>query len=361
MKRILHVRQSKGLYGADRAMLALARATKPPLLPLVASVARPGSSEALCAEAGRLGIEAFRFDTYSRADWRGALRLAREIRARDVSLIHAHDFKTLALAVIAGLVSRVPIVATFHGDTSSAAIVAAYEAFARALGNLTAGVAAVSEPLFRTLQRWVRAAPVVYIPNGLPEVEPIDHREQLRARESLGLPPDAQVMAVIGRLSSEKGHAVLVAALRRMPIPPMVLVAGDGPLRPELEKAAKSLPIKLLGYVDEARFVYAAADAVVIPSRTEGVPLVGLEAMLLGRPVIASAVGELPYMLDGGAGVTVPPNDSAALASAMADLLRSAHAREQIAARARARARQRYSAETMAGAYAQSLYGPALA
>jgi len=281
--------------------------------------------------------------------------VARVARERNVGLLHAHDFKALFLAVVAGVLARIPVVATFHGDTRGSAALRLYELVARVLGNFTRGVAAVSRALERSLRRWVRSAPVAFVPNGLPEAPPIDPAERCAARERLGVPQDAFCIAVIGRLAPEKGHRVLFEAVRGMRA--TLLIAGDGPLRDSLGEAARDLDARFLGYVEEARAVFAAADVVALPSLTEGLPLAALEALALGRCVVASAVGELPELLSGGAGILVPPGDPAALTRALLGA-RDPVARAPIEQEAIARARS-YGVAAMAGAYV-SLYGRAL-
>ncbi len=144
---VLHLRQGTGLYGADRAVLALAAAT-------------PAPTDALGEETRRRGLRAARFESAVRFDLACARAVARAARAEGVQLLHAHDFKSLFIAVAAGAMARVPAVATYHGDTASTWQVRGYEAFSRALGNLTRGVAGVSRSLEEQLKRWVRLAPV---------------------------------------------------------------------------------------------------------------------------------------------------------------------------------------------------------
>ena len=268
----------------------------------------------------------------------------------EVRLVHAHDFKALFVALVAGL----PVIATFHGDTGSTLAVRLYEAVGRVLANFTRGVAAVSRALEARLRRWVRRAPVAFVPNGIAQPPPITAAERAAARERFRV--GSFCVAVAGRLSPEKGHRVLLEALRgRRDV--TLLIAGDGPLRAELERMA-SCDARFLGFVAEMRAVFAAADAVVLPSLTEGLPLAALEAMSLGRCVIASAVGELPELLGGGAGVLVPPDDPEALSGAIDRVKNGEVCAADVQGMAVERA-GRYGVAAMASSYA-SLYGRAL-
>jgi glycosyltransferase involved in cell wall biosynthesis len=352
---VLHLRQGTALYGADRAVLALSASTPEPYCAIVGAIGRPGTPDALAEEARRRGLSALRFDSASRFDLRCARAVARTAREKGVRLLHAHDFKSLFVAVIAGILARVPVVATFHGETRSSSVVRLYEIVARILGNFTRGVAVVSRALERKLRRWVRAAPVCFVPNGLDRVEPIGEAERGAARVRLAVPAGAYCIAIVGRLAPEKGHRILFEAARGLDV--TLLVAGDGPLDSALRQAAGGLDVRFLGYLEDARAVFGAADVVALPSLTEGLPLAALEALALGRCVVASAVGELPELLAGGAGVLVPAGDVGALRSAL-QTLREPAARAAIRETALGRARA-YEVAAMAGAYV-SLYGRAL-
>lgn len=134
----------------------------------------------------------------------------------------------------------------------------------------------------------------------------------------------------VGRLSSEKGHRGLLEAFgmvrQRIPGARLDLV-GDGPLRGEVEALAGQLGISgaviFHGALSEAETLaqIAAADILVLPSFMEGLPLVIMEAMALGKPVIASGVAGIPELVrDGANGILVPPSHWAALGEAMAAL-----------------------------------------
>lgn len=135
----------------------------------------------------------------------------------------------------------------------------------------------------------------------------------------------------LGRLHPVKGYDVLIAALARLdaggftpPVPIEVEIAGDGRARVALEAEATAAgvrPLRFVGY-SEPRAFLTSHHLYVQPSRSEGLCIAAHEAMQAGLPVLASAVGELPYsIVDGITGRTVPPADPEALANALAELL----------------------------------------
>jgi glycosyltransferase involved in cell wall biosynthesis len=358
---ILHLRSTRGLYGAERALLTLAARTPAPFSPCVVSIVRRGLDHALADAAESMGLEALRLDSDSRTDAPLARAVAAEVFRRGVRLLHAHDFKALGIGLLAAGLTGVPLVATYHGDTGASLKLMAYEGVGRLLGNFARGVAAVSRPLAARLQRWVPGKPVVHIPNGIVLPPPPSAAEREAARMRFGLSPGESTLAVVGRLSPEKGHAVLFEALRTLARPPTLLIAGEGPLRSSLERGARGLPVHFLGYLDDTRPVLAASDAVVMPSLTEGLPLTALEALAAGRWLIASRMGELPELLQGGAGALVPAKDVRALAAALQQVREDPTLSQRAAELGPSRVRAHYSGEAMARAYAERLYSPCLA
>src|SRR5438128_2063823 len=350
--RVAHLIYGLGLGGLEQLVVNLAaRSRSRGLDSSILALGHDGPVRALARERG-VDVELLPVDGMSLG---ALLGIRRALEQRNASLLHAHDLGPWLNAVAVRAVRpKTRVLATFHGDTRATAAVRLYELVARILGNFTRGVAAVSRALERRLRLWVRIAPVAFVPNGLPQSAPISEVERRTARAKFGL-RDTYCIALIGRLAPEKGHRVLFESARAMGA--TLLVAGDGPLRDELREAAQGLDVRFLGYLEDAREVFAAADVIAIPSLTEGLPLTALEALALGRCVIASAVGELPELLAGGAGVLVPPGNAAALSEALQSARDEAY-RAEIEEKARARAR-RCGVAAMAGAYA-SLYGRAL-
>ena len=151
----------------------------------------------------------------------------------------------------------------------------------------------------------------------------------------------------VGRLVEKKGLAVLLEALRSVPVGWSLDVVGDGPLRAGLEARAAGLPVRFLGQLtkDDLARAYAGCDLLVAPSvpaasgDQDGLPVALLEAMSAGCPVVASRIAGIDEaVVDGETGLLVPPGDAAALAAALSRLLGDPDLRDRLGAAASARA-----------------------
>ncbi|WP_448640853.1 glycosyltransferase family 4 protein [Geodermatophilus sp. URMC 63] len=219
---------------------------------------------------------------------------------------------------------------------------------------------AVSEALRRTYERiGVPPERFTTVLNGIAPVRVRTQRPS--AREVLGLDPRQPVVMTVGRLTHMKGQCHLVDAVPDLVarFPDLaVVVLGDGPLREALAKQASGLGVadvvRFAGHRPDARLLLAAADVFVLPSRHEGLPLVVLEAMEAGLPVVATRViGSSEAVDDGVTGVLVPPARPAALGAAIGDLLADPGLRRRQGAAGRQRyltcfGRERMAAETLA-------------
>jgi glycosyltransferase involved in cell wall biosynthesis len=184
---------------------------------------------------------------------------------------------------------------------------------------------AVSEGLRRTYSRiGVPSDRITTVVNGVAPL--LDRIGRDAARAALGLDPRQPVVITVGRLTHMKGQWHLVDAvpglLAGTPDLAVVLI-GDGPLRDALEKRAAGLgvggAVRFPGHRGDARQLLAAADVFVLPSRHEGMPLVVLEAMEAGLPVVGTRViGTEEVVEDGVTGALVRPGDPADLEAALA-------------------------------------------
>ncbi len=170
------------------------------------------------------------------------------------------------------------------------------------------------------------------------------------ARDSLGAPPGAPLLVAAGRLHEQKRFDVLLeafAAVRRGAPAARLAVVGTGSLRGELEARAAALGVAdgvlFAGFRADVPDVLAAADVFVLSSDDEGLPMVVIEAMAAGRPVVATRVGAVEDLVeDGVTGCIVPRRDPTALAEALSGLLRDAAAARAMGEAGRARVRERY-------------------
>ena len=225
----------------------------------------------------------------------------------------------------------------------------------RALMRRVGAHVAVGERAARRVEGFVGlpAGSVRTIHNGIPEGAPAEARE-------LAPPP---VVGTLTRVDRHKGLDVLVEALRELPHAHGVVV-GEGPELEALRELGRSrgLGERLVarGFDPDPRGVLASFDVFVLPSRSESFPLSILEAMLAGRPVVASDVGSVPEaVLDGETGLLVPPGDAAALADALRRLLDDPELRRRMGERGRTIVRERFTAARMARDY-ERLYAEVL-
>jgi glycosyltransferase involved in cell wall biosynthesis len=150
-------------------------------------------------------------------------------------------------------------------------------------------------------------------------------------RDRLALSADARVILCVGRLSSEKGQADLLAALRllrrdRPQLAIKLILVGDGIERPTLERAAAAPDLAsaviFAGHSSNVWPYFSLADVLALPSHSEGSPNALLEAMAAGVPIVACKVGGVPETVeDGSSALLVPPSNPAAMASALARVL----------------------------------------
>jgi glycosyltransferase involved in cell wall biosynthesis len=303
-------------------------------------------------------VELFRLDrplSPTLARW-----LTATLRRHRVTLAHSHEFTMAVYGAWAARQAGIPHLFTMHGSRYYARRLRRRVAMRMAV-ELSGSVVAVSQGLKRDLSRdlLMRASRIVTIPNGAH----LTRVAQSSLRAELKLATGDQLAVAIGSLYPVKGHRFLLEALALLTerYPRLhVAIAGRGELEASLRARARDLHVDerfhLLGLRSDIGNLLAAADVFVLPSLSEGVPLALLEAMLAERPIVATAVGDVPTVLMGGcAGVLVPPGEAAALASGLADLLADPAQAGRLSAAAAARAAEAYTVDNMLERYV-SLY-----
>jgi glycosyltransferase involved in cell wall biosynthesis len=273
------------------------------------------------------GIPAFTIDT--RLPWSpdAARQLHQFLRRNRVDLLVTHGYKSDAVGFLMRRWTRMPQIAYVRGFTAETWRVRRYEDLDRWL--LRRGfnrILCVSETTCRKLVEYGVAPERVMAVHNAVEVPASIEPASLRAE--FGIPEHAPLLVAAGRLSAEKGHRFLVEALAKLKHTPEphAVVLGEGREREPLNKLARILGIEsrlhFAGFRRDVLACLRAADVVVNPSLTEGLPNVVLEAQSLSVPVVATNVGGVSEILDGGrTGWLVAPNDPEALAAAIRDAL----------------------------------------
>ncbi len=283
-------------------------------------------------------------------------RVFRLIRRERVVLVHTHTSKAGFVGRLAAWLARVPlIVHTPHGHVFygyyGPALTGVFVALERFAARLTDRIVVLTERgVEEHLARGIgRREQFSVIPSGV-DLDAV-RRNALSyeaERGRLGVDAETRLIVGLGRLVPVKGFQVLVKALPLiLAVVPStrLLLVGDGSLREDLLAAARALGVgdrlELAGaQFDPAPFL-AAADLVVVPSLNEGMGRVLVEAMALGRPVVATRVGGIPAVVaDGETGTLVPPDDPPALARAVSDLLGAPALRQRMGEAGRRRAEQ---------------------
>lgn len=293
-----------------------------------------------------------------------AVWLARAVAraARPYELLYANSPKSFLVAALAGAMARRPVVwhlrdildhRHFSAANVRVVVAAANQRAVRVVANSRA-----------TADAFVAAggkrALVTVVHNGI-DPAPFDALGPDSCREvraALGISPGAYVVGCFSRLHPWKGQTVLLDAVERMPAVHALVVggalfAGEAPYEAEL-RARAGLPslagrVHLLGARDDVPRLLVACDVVVHPSvLAEPFGRVLVEAMLAGRPVVATAGGGVPEVVtDGETGVLVPPGDARALGDALDGLRRDPIRGAALARRASVHARQRFSRDAM--------------
>jgi glycosyltransferase involved in cell wall biosynthesis len=225
----------------------------------------------------------------------------------------------------------------------------------------------VSDQIARSVERVYRIRCGTVIPNCIP-VERFgeDPAERVRWRKRHGFSSDVVLLTSVGRLEVQKDPLTLVRAFAAVSDPRVhLLMLGDGALRQRVMDLVRSLQlddrVHLFGKRDDVAQCLAASDVFVLSSRWEGNPLAVMEAMASGLPVVGTAVGGVPELVESGQhGILVPPGEPAELARAMLLLCRNPETRASMGAAARERSGRQFGLPRMVEAY-DALYRTAIA
>jgi len=350
--RVLHLASGREWRGGERQVWFLARALAEH--PVDQALLTSRGSE-LARRVRTAGVRVIEVDWDLGLDPRALYGIICERRASP-ALVHAHDGHALRLALWSG---ANPVVATRR---------VVFPVRPGGTWTKVSRVIAISRAVEAALVRGgVARDRISVIPDGIP-VREIAAATPSHVRAGQHWPPDAPLVACIAALTPEKGHHTLINAAAllaaRMPEVRWAL-AGDGPQRARLEQHAAEAGltgrIAFLGHIDYVDQLIAEASVIASAATSEGLGSTLLDAMALGRPIVATAVGGVPELLASGSGALVPNGDAPALAREIARVLGDSAVATAMAAAGR-RAVEAYDvggmAERTIGVYRSALINP---
>lgn len=266
-----------------------------------------------------------------RAEARAAARI---VTATGSKLLHTHGYHGEIVGWMAAKHAGVPVVATAHGYLDRDFKERLYGKVDRWVMRRMDATIAVSRGVESVLlDGGHRRDRLVVIRNGMPA--PRRQLDRAAARAQLGVTGDGPVVGWIGRLSVEKGADLFVQAMAATDPSVRAVLVGDGAARGAIERLTAGTPrIVLAGQHADAARLLAAFDVLAISSRTEGTPMVVLEAVNARVPIVSFRVGGIPDVITEESGWLVPALDTAALARALGEALASPSERARRTARA---------------------------
>ncbi len=356
--RVMYVVDHLKIGGAQTHLVQLlSRLDRRRFHPMVCALKAQGD---LCRTVEAMGVPIFDGGLgRSLMGWGGArvlARLTRLLRRERIDIAHAYLFHPNVLTPIAGRLARVPVVVA--SKRSLDRYPARLPRWACQLGNKLADRIMVNA---EAIGRFVAAeercprAKMVLIPNGVRE-EALAPRADGRAkRREIGVPAEVPVVGAVSRLAWKKAIRHLVQAVPRLleaAPEARVVIAGDGPLQAELEAEAGALGVRdrvlFLGSRDDTIELMATFDVFVLPSVVEGMSNALLEAMAVGRPVVATDVGgNAEVVVDGETGFLVPAAAPDQLAGAILKLIEAPEMAAEMGAAGRRRVIERYRVDVM--------------
>lgn len=363
---VVHLTASAGFGGPERQILGLAAALPDGFRTTIASFREGGRCRDFLGRAAGAEFAAVELTNDTPRLAAGVREITELLSDADVVL--CHGYKAALLGRPAARRARVPAVAVSRGWTWENWKVRAYTLADQLHLRCMDHVVCVSEGQARKVRRAGVPPNRVSVIRNSARLSAFAGDPDPAARGKLlaYFPAGADVRRVIvaaGRFSPEKGFDVLLdaaaLALRADPHAGLV-VFGDGDLRPHLEAQISRLHladrVRLPGFIADLDILLPAADIVALPSHSEGLPNVLLEAAAAGVPVVATRVGGVPEVVaDGKTGLLVPPAVPAALAVALGDMLADEARRRGFGAAGRRKMHAEFTFAAQATAYAELL------
>jgi glycosyltransferase involved in cell wall biosynthesis len=342
-KKIMHLIATNFHGGPEKQIVEhLKRLNSDLYQGILASYFERGNPNKTLEQAEIRGLKAFGIPISGRFDIRALLKIIGLLRQERVDLLCTHGYRSTVMGWWAGRRVGIPVVAFSRGYTAENPKVAFYEWLDRMFLKRVNGIIFVSEGQRKQLEGFGITGRRSWVVHNAVAADSL--RDTLSGGlrkeilERLGIPNAAEMVVSAGRLSPEKGHQFLVEAigmLRGSTNNTHFVFCGDGPCQKDLEKRSKELGISdlchFVGFRKDIKDIFQAMDFMVLPSLTEGLPNVILEAFACAKPVVATSVGGVPEIVEDGVnGILVPPERSDLLAEAIKNCLAAPEKRRRM-------------------------------
>lgn len=320
MINVIHIRDTSVVCGPGKTILESAKHIDSSRFNITIAIFRaantPKSLFHIEAESRRVPV----IDIESKQSWNLAfLRSGEEaVLAGNFDIIHSHDYKSDVLASYLGKKHGIPIVTTLHGWITNTLKQKLYVWIGKKTFRSFDAVLAVSAPIYEEAIRCKVSKDRCYLVSNAIVCADFVRKQSnsIELRRSLNLNATSTIISCIGRLSLEKGQRDLLqtaSLVSAAGLDAHFVFVGDGPDRNHLEQLASELGVSsrvsFLGHVRDVRPVLKETDLLVLPSHTEGLPNVALEALSMSVPTIATNVGGTPEIIKNGVtGFLVPPH-----------------------------------------------------
>ncbi len=368
MINVLHLitatEQNKGVGGAETLLLAMLKNIDKSRFHFTIAYASKGVMK---KEFEAAGAEIVPLDTRLHLDIAAILRIKKILQERKIDILHSHQPRLDLFGAIACRLVGKPMLFTRHLSISESPISGFKKAVFICFDKITVALAnkiiCASKSIADDLESYEKAdrrkMEVIYAGLELRLYDADINKGGIR--EEYGIPEDAPLVGMVGRINAQKSHQYFIMAasevLKEEP-ESRFLIVGDGPLRQEQERLAKSLCIDsnviFTGYRTDIPRIVADLDISALSSLTEALAVVNMEAMAMGKPVVSFDVGGVSELVvNGKTGFLISPKDWKAFANAILELIRDKGKAHQMGLSGRRRVEEMFSLAVMVSKHAK--------
>lgn len=357
--KILHLIDSSGYYGAENVIINLCKQMKNtnyvPILGCI--VSRSDDLPEVGVVAREYGIQVIPVVLTTKFDlW----NLRKLIKNHNIEIIHCHGYKSSILSFLAEGMNGKRIIITCHLWTNETLRLRLYAFLESFVMKRVSILVAVSETIKSAISRMgIKRDCISVIHNGIDmeKWQKLHNFNKLMYKKKIGLKEGSIIVSLFGRLNLQKGHKFLFEAISGLNGNNIeVICLGDGPLRQDLEVLSRKLSINhnvhFLGFRNDVEELLEITDIFVLPSLDEGLPMALLEAMAMGKPVVATPVGAIPTVIKNKKnGILAQAGSVSSLKEALQTVIKDPNLRQCLGNNARETVVNKYSSKKMTEKY----------